>query len=67
MTVPLSDTQLAVRLCGQCGRSGTRGFTVRPAGPVNTAVGEVWIDELVQCTNRTACQKRWPRRPSDDD
>jgi hypothetical protein len=56
-----------VRTCQQCGRTGTRGFKVRPAGPVDTALGVIDLPEYTECANRHACQRRWPKTPKDDD
>ena len=63
----MTATTIVKRVCEQCGRSGTRGFKVTPAGNVDTPVGPVWIDEYTECSNRRACQKRWPKQTRDDD
>ncbi|MGX1220386.1 DNA translocase FtsK [Streptomyces ambofaciens] len=46
-----------VRRCEQCGRIGKR------------ALQTIGNDEhnVTQCTNRTACRKRWPKPARDDD
>jgi hypothetical protein len=55
------------RTCEQCGRTGTRGFKVMPARCVSTSVGLIRTAEFTECANRRACQRRWPKRPQDDD
>jgi hypothetical protein len=48
-----------LKTCEQCGRIGTRGFTLYPA----TAV---WR-QIVVCANVNACRKRWPKAVTPDD
>lgn len=55
------------RRCEQCRRVGTRGFSTHHAtwqDPDGTWV--VDINPQITCTNKTACRKRWPKRPTDE-
>ncbi len=54
-------TRVMVYKCEQCGRVGTRQFDVMPAATVEMSWGPMWIKEFVQCSNKNACRKRWPK------
>jgi hypothetical protein len=48
-----------VKECAQCGRIGRRSFTV---------LGETeYTKAITLCAVKSACRKRWPRTPVDDD
>lgn len=51
-----------MRTCHQCGRTGMRGFTVHPAKTVTVGDASVRLDAHVECTSKTACRRRWPKR-----
>lgn len=54
--------------CEQCGREGTRGFTVWPETPVTLGDGAVQIiPEFTMCSNKSACRRRWPKHPAHDE
>jgi hypothetical protein len=49
---------LYVQYCEQCGRIGKRGF--------RTLSSKEHDIEITECSNRTACRKRWPTPARDD-
>ena len=52
--------------CEQCGRRGTRGFTVL-IGEVEGDTLTVNIPPITTCANKNACRKRWPKHRTDDE
>ncbi len=51
--------EVYVRYCEQCGRIGKRGY--------QTLADDEHGIRIVQCSNRQACRKRWPKPARDDD
>ena len=47
-----------VRRCEQCGRIGKRGF--------QTLTNDEHDIRITECSNRTACRKRWPKPACDE-
>lgn len=60
-------TDATTKVCALCGRIGSRGFTVEPAGMLMLGDTTYLIGESVTCTNKAACRKRWPQEARDDD
>ncbi|MBE4758357.1 DNA translocase FtsK [Streptomyces caniscabiei] len=48
--------EIHVRYCEQCGRIGKRGY--------QTLADDEHGIRIVQCSNRQACRKRWPKPAS---
>ena len=51
--------EVYIRRCEQCGRIGKRGF--------RTLASEEHDIRITECSNRSACRKRWPKPARDDD
>ncbi|MEU5490324.1 DNA translocase FtsK [Streptomyces sp. NPDC020196] len=49
--------EVYVRRCEQCGRVGRRSFRTHSSFDIRVTV----------CANTTACRKRWPKHPVDDE
>lgn len=60
-------TDATTKVCAQCGRIGSRGFTVEPAGTLVLGDTAYPIGEFVTCTSTAACRRRWPQEARDDD
>lgn len=48
------------RQCDQCGRTGTRQFRTLD-------MSHIGAPDMVLCTNKNACRRRWPRPTRDDE
>jgi hypothetical protein len=58
------------KVCAQCGRIGTRGFTSIPDGDVMAIRLEhivIAAHSMTVCASKSACMKRWPKRTEWDE